>query len=485
MIAHIIVRADFMNVFQKIAKNTLLLTGAQFIVSVSSLILTIFIARFLGDILFGKFSFALTFTAFFTVFLDLGYNTLLIREVAKYNSEANKYVSNLLSLRFILSIVVFSTIVLLINFMKYPSDTKNIVYLFGIYICIVSLSEVFKLTFRAFEKMQFESGPTIIISIIRVSSSLIVLFLGYGLIEIGIIYVLSAILDFIISFMICIKTITKPNIQFKFYFLKDTIKIALPISFLSVFGFMYKRIDTIMLSIMIGDSAVGWYNAAYNLILGFTPIAQLFMSALFPLMANFSVSAENSLKTVYEKALRYLVIVAVFIAIILTLLANKIILLFYGKQFYSSIIVLQILAWDILLIFIYMVISFMLVSVNKQNVAAIVTAVAALINILLNLLLIPNYSYIGAAISTILTETLLVILCFIIISNNFHKISFGLTFVRPLMSGLILSLWVYVLKDLNLYLVFFSAFIVYFAALYLTKSISRDDFDILRKLIRD
>ncbi|MGB2728533.1 MAG: oligosaccharide flippase family protein [Halobacteriota archaeon] len=145
-----------MNTIQRIAKNTAALFAAQFVVSILSLALSIFIARSLGDVIFGKFSFALTFTALFAVFSDLGYGTLLIREVARDKSQVSKYLNNVLCMRVLLSLVIFAIIVIAINVMSYPADTKNIVYLFGIYTLIVSFSAVFKLTFRAFEKMELE-----------------------------------------------------------------------------------------------------------------------------------------------------------------------------------------------------------------------------------------------------------------------------------------------------------------------------------------
>ena len=72
-----------MKTVQRIAKNTAALFAAQFVVSILSLVLSIAITRSLGDVIFGKYSFALAFTALFAVFLDLGYNTLLIRDVAR------------------------------------------------------------------------------------------------------------------------------------------------------------------------------------------------------------------------------------------------------------------------------------------------------------------------------------------------------------------------------------------------------------------
>jgi O-antigen/teichoic acid export membrane protein len=168
---------------QRIAKNTAALFAAQFVVSILGLVLSIFIARNLGDVIFGKYSFALAFTALFAVFSDLGYNTLLIREVARDQSQASKYMNNVLCMRALLSLIIFALIVITINVMGYPADTKNVIYLFGIYTLVVSFSAVFKVTFRAFERMEYEAGITIFANITRVSLGLLVLFLGYGLID--------------------------------------------------------------------------------------------------------------------------------------------------------------------------------------------------------------------------------------------------------------------------------------------------------------
>jgi len=191
-----------MNTIQRIAKNTAALFAAQFVVSILGLILSLFIARSLGDVIFGKFSFALAFVAIFTVFSDFGYNTLLIREVAKDKSQASKYLNNVLCIRALLSLVIFALIVITINVIGFPADTKNVIYLLGIYILITSFSAVFKVTFRAFEKMEYEAGITIFTNIIRVSLGLLVLFLGYGLIELALVFLFSGVLDLLFGFLV-------------------------------------------------------------------------------------------------------------------------------------------------------------------------------------------------------------------------------------------------------------------------------------------
>ena len=79
-----------MNTVQRIAKNTAALFAAQVVVSILGLVLSIFIARNLGAVVFGKYSFALAFTAIFAVFSGLGFDTVRIREVARDKTQASK-----------------------------------------------------------------------------------------------------------------------------------------------------------------------------------------------------------------------------------------------------------------------------------------------------------------------------------------------------------------------------------------------------------
>lgn len=474
----------YMNVVQRIAKNTLALFIAQFVVTILSMLLSIFIARLLGSSVFGEYSFILAFTAFFVIFSDLGYNLLLIRTVARDKTQANRYAGNILGLRAVLSLIIFISIVITINILNYPLHIKGIIYLFGIYSILGSLSGVFKVTFRAFERMEYESGITILSNILRVTLGLIVLFLGYGLLELVLVFLFSGIIDLLLCLWVTEKKIVKVKLSFDINFIKNTIKISLPLGMLSIFGLIFVRIDTIMLSIMDSFDVVGWYNAAYYLVLGFKPIPYLFINALVPVMSIYYINSKKSLNLMYEKAFKYLFILGLPLAIGLTLLADKFIILFYGQQYFNSIIALQILAWDVLLIFSYSALGGLLISIDRQNAMAGLLGLTALINVILNLILIPSYSYIGAAAATIITEVILLILYAVYISKTYYKLPFHKIVIRPIMAGCIMSLFLYCFNFINLFLLIIFSAIIYFMVLYLVKGLSLEDMDIIKKALK-
>jgi O-antigen/teichoic acid export membrane protein len=253
---------------------------------------------------------------------------------------------------------------------------------------------------------------------------------------------------------------------------------------LSIFGIIYIRIDTVMLSIMKGDEVVGWYNAAYNLVLGLKPIPALFLSAIFPLMAGYFVYSMTSLKMAYEKASKFLLIIGLPLAVGVTLLAHRFIPFLYGDQFNPSIIVLQILAWDLLLIFLYGPLGNVLVSINKQNQMATVAGMSAFLNIILNLILIPPLSYVGAAIATIITEVTLFMVYLYLVSKHLHTFFMHKIIMRPAIASLAMGFFIYLFTSLNFILVIILSVIIYFIILYSIGGISHEDIDLFRQVFK-
>ncbi|MDH7506711.1 MAG: flippase [Candidatus Thermoplasmatota archaeon] len=473
-----------MNIIKKIVKNMFLLFAGNLISAILTIVLSIYIARFLGDVLFGRYSFIVTFVALFSYFLDLGYETLIVRDVARDKSKASCYLNNIISMRAILSVLIFIIIFLFVHILDFTENIKILIYLFGISQIIVSLTNVFRVTFRAFERMDYEVEISIFSNIIRCSLGLLFLFLGYGLMEIALIFLYSAIIELIISFFICEKKFVRTKSQFGLGFFKDTIKTALPIFAVGIFALIYVKIDTIMLTFMVGEAVVGWYNAAYNLILGFSPVPHLFMTALLPFMAYTYVKSRETLRDVYEKSFKYLMMLSLPITVGIFLLADKFIILFYGQDFLNSVDALRILSWDILLKFLYLCTWFVLISADKQKNLAIIAGCGAFLNIILNLFLIPKFSLIGAAIATIITETFILVLYLYLAYINNLKIPLKKIFFKPVIACIIMIFFIYYFNYLNIIiLVIFSA-LIYFLILLILKDFSKEDKDLLKKLIK-
>ncbi len=107
------------------------------------------------------------------------------------------------------------------------------------------------------------------------------------------------------------------------------------------------------------------------------------------MLSKYSTSSRDKLIIVYEKSLKFLLMLSIPIGIGTLQLADKIIIFLYRQDFVNSILALQILVWVASVLMIYSIVGYVLASINRQPVDTRATCISALLNVGLNLLLIP------------------------------------------------------------------------------------------------
>ena len=464
-----------MNTVQRIAKNSLVLLASNIISKILGFFYVMYIARYLGAEGFGILSFALAFTGIFSVFSDLGFGPLTVREVARDKSLVRKYLGNITVIKIFLVIITFALIAITINLLGYPKQTIKVVYLISLSVVFDSFTIEFFSIFRAFEKMEYQSFGQILSSILMLVGALFAISQRFSVIGFASIYFIVSVFALGYSFAVCTWKFSLPKLELDWNFWKPTIKEALPFFLSAVVDMIAFKIDIIMLSMMKGDMVVGWYSAAYRLIEALMFIPATFAGAIYPVLSNFYVSSQESLKLIYKKSFKYLFIVGLPIAVGTTILAHKIILFIYKSGFTHSIIALQILIWTIPIIFLSYMFGTMLASVNKQFLALKINFLCMILNITMNLILIPRYSYVGASIATIITTLLSFILFFRFLSKFIYKIQIHKYILKPIMASTIMGLFIFSFTRMNIFLLVCISIVIYFGVLILLKTFSKKD----------
>ena len=232
---------------------------------------------------FGKYALAGSITGIAAIFLNLGFDTLLIRQIARDKNLSPKYTGNILIIKAALSIIIFIILIVITILANYPNDIKLAILILGISIILSAFSSIFIKTFQAYEKMEYQAIISIGSQALVVGLSLIALFKGYGLIGIVGAAALRNLCTLIASFILCRWHFISPRMEIDLSFWKTSFKSAIPLAFLPIAAIICLKTDTIMLSIMKGDAAVGWYNVANGLPIGFNEVPWIFMSALLPI----------------------------------------------------------------------------------------------------------------------------------------------------------------------------------------------------------
>ena len=397
---------------------------SQIITSICGFIWTILMARYLGVDKYGIFRFATSLTGILAVAMDLGISSHIVRNISTDYNSAPKYLGNAIPLKiiFIVGTLILTLITLIL--MKSNELVITVTLLFTIEMIFKSYINLFNGSFQAFEEGKYQGIGNTIITILTLIFILITIFADLGIIGIAISYITANLISLLYEYYVLNKHIVKPKFELDLSFCKKITIFALPFAITGLLYTIYYSIDVVMLTNIVGDHATGIYNAAYKLISVLTIFYSVYTAVIFPVMSRFFKNDESMLLISFEKSIKYLMFLIIPFAIATILYASDAIQLIYGHNYDDASSVLSILIWTVCLLFISGACNTLLNASHKETTVTKIYAIAAVFNIVLNLFMIPHFSYNGAAITTVLSDVLIVILqAYVIyrIGYNPHK----------------------------------------------------------------
>lgn len=468
-----------------IAKNTSWLFIAELISKILALLAVIFIARYLGDKIFGVYSFVGSYVAIFLVVADLGITMLSTREIARNRDKVQHYLSNFATIKVVFSTISFLLILGIAQIINIDDFTRYLIYVAGVWTILMSLTEFLRGVFRAFEKMKYEALVRIGEKVLVFITVMLAIWLNLGVASIFWFELIASGLAMIVSLVLVLKNFTKFSFKFDFPFWKRILKEAWPFAASSVFIILYFKIDTVMLK-QFGESdeSIGYYNAAYNLVLALSFIPTAMLGAVYPVMARFYKTSTEKLKKVYRNAMKWLYFIALPIAVGTTFVAKPIIDIVYGQSFSGAIIALQVLVWFTLFTFMNAGFTTLINTSNRQKVVALQTALGVVVNVSLNMYLITKFSYMGAAIATIVTEAFSFAFLSIYIRNKMFKIQYWGWFLKISLSAATMAIVLYFINDYSPFIVIPTSVAVYALMSFSLGIIKKDEILRFRNMIK-
>jgi O-antigen/teichoic acid export membrane protein len=268
--------------------------------------------------------------------------------------------------------------------------------------------------------------------------------------------------------------------------IRELIRTSIPFLIYGVLSVIYYRIDAVLLSLMTNDAVVGWYGAAYRLFDTLTFLPNVIISIImYPIFSKLSITSDSDLKLAVEKSLNFLLFCGIPISIALIVLAPNIItFLYYRAEFTNAIPALQALSPGLILLYINYVIGTTILSKRQDRKIPIMAAIALVFNLGFNLILIPMYQHVGAAIVTSLTELLLLFIAVVFIPK--HLLPWGSLPVgaKALIASLVMAAIIWQLRALNIFALVPIGMLVYLGVAMLLKTIPSADMKALYRVIR-
>lgn len=473
-----------MSQVRTIFKNMSWLFISQIIASVCGFIWTIVIARYLGVNDYGILGFAISFSGILTILNDLGVSTYIIRHISTDYDSANKYLGNSIPLKSIFSAFNFGLSLIILILMKCNPITIEITLLFTIEAIIKSFYGLFASTFQAFEEGKYQGIGNTIMNLLLLIFIFLVIFTNTGLFGITFAYVVANVIALIYIFWALQKHITKVNIQFDKEFYKKISMASIPFALGSLLYSLYYSIDVIMLTNMVGDYATGIYNASYKLISVLTLFYGIYGAVIFPVMSRMFKNDKKLLIVSFEKSVKYLMLIMIPIAVATQFYSADIITLFFGEKYIESAASLSILIWTLCFMFANAPAANLLTASFKEMEVTKLNFIAVIFNTVTNFFLIPKYSYNGAALTTVLTDFLLLILYIYTMKKNKQNPNnrLYLDIGKILIGSTILGIALYFL-NLNMWVALPVGIIIYFITMYLLKVFDNDDKYVIKEIL--
>lgn len=475
---------DFMSQIRTIFKNFSWIVISQIIGSICGFIWTILMARYLGVYEYGVLGFAMSLSGMLAVTIDLGISTHIVRHIATDYDSAPKYLGNAIPLKSIFALGTFFLTLFILIIMKSNELTITITLLFTIEMIIKSFISLLNGAFQAFEEGKYQGIGNTLLNLILFVFIILSIFTDLGILGISISYVLANIIGLIYCYYVFNKHIAQPKFEFDKTFCRKITLVSLPFAATGLLYSIYYSIDLVMLTNIVGNYATGIYNATYKLISVLTLFYSVYLAVIFPVMSRFFKNDTKLLIIGYEKSVKYLMLIMIPIATATMFYSLDIIQLVYGHEFDAASSVLCILIWTVCILFVNGAGNTLLNASHKEITVTKIYAIAALFNIALNFVMIPSFSFNGAAISTVFTDILILSIQTYVIYKLGHRINKKLysDLAKIIIGSGILGIALHFL-NLNMWLALPIGIIIYFAVVYLLRVFDDDDKYVIKEIL--
>lgn len=368
------------------------------------LIVGVWVARYLGPEQFGLFNFASAFVGMFGAIAGLGLQGVVVRDLVREPSSKEEILGSAAALQLVSGFVAYGLILATIFWLR-PDDalTKTIVAILGS-MMLFKASEVAVCWFESQVLSKFtvwvQNGTFLVFASIKV----LLILQGASLIAFAWVTMVEGMV--VAMMMLIVLGVRGPwarQLRVTVARAKSLLADSWPLLLSGVSVMIYMRIDQIMLGQMVGDEAVGIYGAAVRIseVWYFVPMA--IVSSVFPAILGAKERDEDLYYNRLQRLFDLLVWVSIGVAFPMTFLSTTIISLIFGVAYESAGPILAVHIWAAIFVFLGVASGQWFLAENRQGLGLQRSVLGMIVNILLNIALIPQFGALGAAWATVVS----------------------------------------------------------------------------------
>jgi O-antigen/teichoic acid export membrane protein len=385
----------------------LVFAGASNGSAVLLLVLFVFAGRVLGPEEFGKFYWALALGTILETLMDFGFHQVLIREVARDRARATDLLRHVFGIKLVWTTAGMLTLVVAATALRSEPDVRMACYLIGASLVARSYMFTVRGVLQGLERFGWDSFVVIADRALLLALGLAALASGAGVLGLAAAFVAARVLALGLVLWTTRRQIGQVGIRYDPHTWRELQRSALPFGFFLIVLNLYSYIDGVMLGVMRGDVENGLYGAAYKVYEGFTYAPSVIAAVLTPRLAALFVSNPAAHRRLAFGGLVASAAMAVVVGGIGYLAAEPLMMWLFStdaSDYAAAAAPFRILCAGLAAVFVIWVLHAIAISVNREKLLLKAAAAGLVVNVAMNLWLIPTYGASGAAIATVVGE---------------------------------------------------------------------------------
>lgn len=461
-----------MSIARKILENTFVQVLGKLITAALSIVVLKIISGYLGTSGYGDYTTIYQFLAFFGIIADFGIYTITVKEMSRDESKIPMILGNVMGLRTFLSLIAMGLAVLVVFLIpSYENTLIPIGVLIATLATIVTLlNGTISSVLQVYLKMQYATISLVAGKIVSVLYMAWVAYIAFSGDSVSGFYHLlwAGVLGNLVMLLITayyVRRFTKITYRFDFSFWRKIFITSLPFGVALILNTIYFRLDVLLMTFILphsqtlaagesgcvetlcSDTEIGLYGVAMRMLEMLVIIPVYFMNSVLPVMTRYIEEQSSKIKDLIQYSFDFLIATGLPILVGGFILARPIIHFISDPDFLSgsiysfgSDVAVRILMFAMLFSFVNALFGFTLVVLNKQVKLMYINAVAVAFNLIGNMIVIPTWGFRGAAMTSVISELIILIFLYWVAQSSLHfRISFK-TFIRTLFSALVMGI---------------------------------------------
>ncbi|MEA3475744.1 MAG: flippase [Candidatus Cloacimonadota bacterium] len=430
---------------KRTAKNVAALFAGDIFNRLIGFIAVAYLARILGASNFGLISIGLAFLSYFLTISSNGLPILGVRKIIKCKDD-NEIVGDFISTRFVFSIFVIIIIIAISFFIK-SSQLRSIILAYSLYLFPTAFLLVWY--FQAKEQMGLLVSGRAVGMIFYLVLILIFVKTNKHIIYVPYCWFVSGLVTSLFFILIYVSKGNKIKIRFSFYRIKSLFLEAFPLGLANLIGQITLYLPPIFLGFVMSPKEAGFYSAAAKIVFLFLILDRVFSFSFFPAISKCVTKTPERLNNVFNQTLKWIVVVVILFGFLGILLGKYLVLLVFGKEYLSSVLIFQTIMSYFMLTLINSAFTFTLIALKQEKVYTFSLFIGSIVFFASAWFLLKIFGPAGMGIGLGIYQAVVLL----IMNNklkNFLDTKFLKIIVLPLIVSIVIFLPLMFIVDLNI-----------------------------------